>query len=436
MQNLLKKIPALTATSIVVANMIGTGVFTSLGFQLRELTNYTTILTLWILGGILAISGALSYAELGTHIKKSGGEFSFLSELFHPFVGYMAGWISITVGFAAPVALSAIAVVEYFPYWNAHPTVFSVVLVAFITLVHSFNNTSSSIFQNLSTLLKAAIILLLIIIGLIKTPESSNLLTQVNYTSEVFSIGFAIALVYVSYSYSGWNAAVYITEEIKSPRKSLPIALIGGTLIVTVVYVLLQFVFLKHVPRAELVNQVDIGAIATQKMLGLTTGKIFSLAISLLLISGISAMIWVGSRVVATMAKQFSLWSFFRAKENAVPLKSLWFQFGITVFLLVSGTFEQILMYCGFLLTFSSMLSVIGLIKIRRAGGNANAFKSPLFPWFQVIYITFSGYMMVFIVLDKPFEALLGLCNLFIGAIFWYFDKKINTTPNHENLTL
>ena len=413
--------------AIVVANMIGTGVFTSLGFQLQDLDNPMVILTLWVLGGIMALSGAFSYAEIGTHIKKSGGEFSFLSALFSPFIGYLAGWVSLTVGFAAPVALSAIAIVEYFPFGDLHPVWTSIIIVATITLIHSFNIKSSALFQNGSTLLKVLLILVLIIVGLVTPSSTESFAGKENYTAEVFSSAFAIALIYVSYSYSGWNAAVYITEEIKNPKKSLPRALLGGTLIVTLLYTLLQFVFLKHVPIPELVGRVNVGAIATQKMLGDHLGNLFGLAISLLLISGISAMVWIGPRVTSTMAKDFTLWRFFRVKDNAIPVKALWFQFGITTLLLLTGTFEQILIYCGFLLTLSSLLTVWGVFKIRKGDvAGADHFKSPVFPFFQVIFIVFSLGMVVFIFTEKPVEATLGLSNLILGGIVWYFDKKIN----------
>ena len=412
--------------AIVVANMIGTGVFTSLGFQLKELSNPFVILTLWILGGLLALSGAFSYVEIGTHIKKSGGEFSFLSELFSPFIGYLAGWISLTVGFAAPVALSAIAVVAYFPFWDLHLTWTSVIIVGSITLIHSFSIQSSSLFQNISTLLKVVLIVALVLIGLAKPSTTENFNIAANYTPQLLSSAFAIALIYVSYSYSGWNAAVYITEEIKNPKKSLPYALIGGTLLVTLIYTLLQYVFLKHVPIPELVGQVNVGAITTQKMLGNKIGNLFGLAISLLLISGISAMIWIGPRVTSTMAKQFTIWRFFRANTNAVPLRALWLQFAITTLLLLTGTFEQILVYCGFLLTLSSVLTVWGVFKIRKEfRGDSDHFKSPFFPLFQIIFIAFSLGMVVFVFTEKPGEATLGLSNLVLGGIVWYFDKRI-----------
>ena len=168
------KITTLTGVALVVANMIGTGAFTSLGFQLKDLNNPTIILVLWVLGGVIALSGAFSYAEIGTHIQRSGGEYAFLTKLFHPLIGYLSGWISITVGFAAPIALSAMAFVAYFPYFNLHPKWTSIILIAVITLIHTKNLSLSSKFQNISTLLKVAIIVVLIFIGLWQDPTFDN----------------------------------------------------------------------------------------------------------------------------------------------------------------------------------------------------------------------------------------------------------------------
>jgi len=422
------KITALTALSLVVANMIGTGAFTSLGFQLLDLQNPTTILILWSLGGLIALSGAFSYAEIGTQIQKSGGEYAFLSKLFHPLVGYLSGWISITVGFAAPIALSAMAFVAYFPYFNLNPKFASILLLGLITLIHTRNLKLSSKFQNISTFLKVVLIVVLIVIGLlIPSSDNTHLLRTVEF-SEIISPAFAIALIYVSYSYSGWNAAAYITEELKSPKKSLPIALIGGTVAVTVLYTFLQYVFLKHVPIAELQGQLNVGTIAMSKMLGENYGKLFGLAISLLLVSGISAMIWVGSRVTSSIANDHRFWQYFKTPQNDVPQKALWFQFLISALLIITGTFEQILIYCGILLTISSMATVFGVFKLRHQNRNhpQSGFQSPLFPFFQVVFIILSLWMIVYAFINKPSETLVGFINILLGFITWLWSNKLN----------
>ncbi|CAM3246472.1 APC family permease [Empedobacter stercoris] len=420
------KITTLTGIAIVVANMIGTGAFTSLGFQLKDLNNPSVVLTLWVLGGILALSGAFSYAEVGTVISKSGGEYAFLSKIYNPLIGYLSGWISLTVGFAAPIALAAIAFSEYFPFGNFNVKWMSIALVAVITLIHTRSLKLSAEFQNISTLLKVILIVIIISIGLVLPEHSGNdIVSSKGYFTELTSTAFAIALIYVSYSYSGWNAAAYITEEFENPLKSLPKALIGGTILVTVLYALLQYVFLKHVPVDYLAGQLNVGTIATQQMLGEKLGNFFGLAISLLLISGISAMVWVGPRVTSSIAKEHRLWSYFQTQENGIPKRALWLQFSISALLLLTGTFEQIMIYCGILLTASSLMTVLGVFKLRKQNQQRIGFKSPLFPLFQIVFVLLSVWMITYALIHNPFETILGMSNLLIGTGTYFWSEKI-----------
>lgn len=418
-----------------MANMIGTGAFTSLGFQLKDMQNPISILTLWVLGGVLALSGAFSYAEVGTYIRKSGGEYAFLSEIYHPLLGYLSGWISITVGFAAPIALAAIAFTEYFQIGGFNTKWVAIVMLAVITFIHTKNLRTSSRFQIVSTFFKVMVILAIIVSGLMMTGNTNiSLEITPDYYSEIKSGAFAIALIYVSYSYSGWNAAAYITDEFKTPRKSLPVALIGGTLIVTFLYSLLQFVFLKHVPMGELIGQIEVGAIATEKMFGESISKFFSIAISILLISGISAMVWVGPRVTSSMANQHRLWNYFKTANNKIPQRALWLQFVISFILIVTGSFEQIMIYCGVLLTLSTMLVVyaVFILRFKNKEKNADTYRSPLFPLFQILYLLLSGWMIAYTIINHPYETIIGLLNLLVGMITFYISKRMT---NEKTIT-
>ncbi|XLS29607.1 APC family permease [Flavobacteriaceae bacterium M23B6Z8] len=431
------KISAFTGLALVVASMIGTGVFTSLGFQLEELENPTNILILWGLGGLISLSGAFSYAEIGSRIQRSGGEYAFLSSLFHPLVGYLSGWISLTAGFAAPIALSAIAFVAYFPFYDLPQQLTSIGLIGLITAIHTRSLKISSKFQNISTLLKVLLILILIGIGLFTPTKSDAVATFGGMDlSEILSPAFAVALIYVSYSYSGWNSAAYIIEEIKNPKRSLPIALIGGTLIVTMLYTLLQYVFLKHVPISDLRGQLDIGTITMNQLLGERSGAFFGLAISFLLISTISAMVWVGSRVTSSIAKDHRFWKFFKADEKKLPRRALWFQFLISALLIFTGTFEQILIYCGVLLTISSMVTVLGVFRLRqlKEESTEGSYKSPLFPVFQIIYIGLSLWMIFYALLNNPTETLIGFSNIILGLLTYLWSERIKTSKDENQL--
>jgi APA family basic amino acid/polyamine antiporter len=421
-----KGIGTITGMALVIANMIGTGVFTSLGYQLVDLSNTYTILILWVLGGVFALAGAFSYAEVGTHVPQSGGEYTFLSRLFHPFLGYLAGWISITVGFAAPIAIAAIAVSEYVPISGVSGTWMAVGLVTVMHGVHSFNLKISAAFQNVSTALKLLVILIFIAFGFwIQPGIDHEMVFAPSIRGELLHPAFAVALIYVTYSYSGWNAAAYITEEFADPRRSLPRALVGGTIIVTLLYTVLQYVFLRHAPQEALVGQVEVGAVVAGYLFSESVAVWVGRIIALLLISSMSAMVWVGPRVVAKMGQDFRLWTFFSQLKGLIPVRALVLQWGITVVLLFTGTFEQILIYCGILLSISSMLTVAGVFVIRNRSERARGrFESPLYPFFQVFFVGVSVWMIIFTAMERPWEVMLGMSNVGVGILFYMWDRK------------
>lgn len=431
MAEITQKIGWKGAGFIVVANMIGTGVFTSLGFQLLDVENTWSILLLWTLGGLMALFGALSYAELGTHLPKSGGEYHFLSRLFHPFIGYLSGWVSLSVGFAAPVALAAIALGAYsseFTWLSGiGSTGIAITIILLVSVAHSYSVKRSNQFQTLTTSLKIGLLLLMVIVGLAwPAAEVSALDFGMDWKRELFVPGFAVALVFVSYSYSGWNAAAYIVEEIETPRKNLPLALVGGTVVVLVLYVLLQLTFLRHASVEALSGRIEIGQIVANLMFGSTGGHILSGMISLLLVSSISAMVWVGPRVTYAMSREHALWRFLAVyNANGVPVRAIWFQSLLSIFLILTGTFEQVLLYSGFVLQIFSALAVAGVFRLRARTRSSNAYRSPLFPVIQITYLLFSVWILVYLFIDKPRESLIGSAILLLGAFTYWISRRM-----------
>src|SRR5437667_3545206 len=272
-----RRVGFVTACSIVIANIIGTGIFTSLGFQLNDIQSGFALLMLWVVGGIAAVCGALCYGELSAALPRSGGEYHFLSQIYHPALGFMAGFVSATVGFAAPTALAALAFGKYFGgvFDLGSPVVLSFLVVWVVTVFHLWNLQVGSAFQNLSTLVKLLLTGVLIAAGFsVEAKQPIGLLPVSGDTSSIFSGAFAVALVYVMYSYSGWNAAAYITGEVKRPEKNVPRSLLGGTSIVIVIYVLLNAIFLATTPIAELKSQLEVALIAGKHIFGSTGGRI------------------------------------------------------------------------------------------------------------------------------------------------------------------
>ncbi|MEZ4984229.1 MAG: APC family permease [Saprospiraceae bacterium] len=383
-----------TATAIVVANMVGTGVFTTLGFQLEVFQQAGPILGLWIVGGIVALTGAFTYAEIATRLPHSGGEYHFLSRMFHPFLGYLSGWVSITVGFAAAIALAAMAIGSYvagFLGWSRMWV--AVVSIIMVALMHSFDIRQSSRFQNILTGLKVVLVMVLIASGLLLPAAPESVLLRPDSwqfaPQDMLTSAWVVSLVYVIYAFSGWNAAAYLTDEIEQPRRNLPIALAGGTLLVSLLFILLQVAFLKQAPPALLSGKVEVGQVVAELMFGATGGRVISFLIAGLLIAGISAMIWVGSRVTRAMAADHKIWQYFaHDNRSSVPVRAVWLQAGISVFLVTTSSFEQVLLYSGFVLQLFTILTVAGLFKLRKQqAGQTSVWKSPGYPWVQLVFL-------------------------------------------------
>ena len=419
-----------TAAGLVVANMVGTGVFTSLGFQLPATPNSWAILLLWLLGGILALIGAFTYAELGTYFKGSGGDYVFLTRAIHPFAGYLYAWVSLTVGFSAPIAISAMAMGAYlrpFGQFFSHSG-FGIAIILLLAAVLTTNMQSASRFQNSATVLKILFVLVLITLGVVFAPFPDNALDFASgWASSVWQPGFAVSLVYVTYAYTGWNAAAYITDEIENPRKSLPKALIGSVAIVTLMYLALQLVLLKHATHSQLSGQVEVATIAFGNLFGQTGALWVGAFIALQLVATISGYLWVGSRVTQAMAQGHTLWRHLaKSSSRGIPVRALWAQAFISIILVLSGSFEQVLVYVGFVLQLMGMLSVASILWLKP---KPQTFQSPLRPFLQLLYLVCSGWILTYTLIDKPVESLVGLGIVAIGAVTYFFGR-LSGTPS------
>lgn len=428
MSEVQQKIGWKTAAAIVIANMIGTGVFTSLGFQLADVQNTWSIIILWLLGGMLGLIGAFTYAELGTHFKQSGGDYIFLSRIFHPFVGYLYAWVSLTVGFSGPIAISALAMTSYLSPLN--PGIFNdwfgIGMIVFITAIHSVSVGQSGRFQSIATLLKIAFVLVLIMIGFYMVPIENTALSFDNgWKEELLIPGFAVSLIYVSYAYTGWNSAAYIIDEIDDPKRNLPKALIPATLLVTVLYVLLQLVFLRHASVTDLSDKIEVATISFSNIFGENGGTWVSIFIGIQLIATISGYLWVGSRVSYAMAKENPLWKGISTKnKNGIPVRALWLQAIISIVLTLTGTFEQVLLYASFALQLMGTLTIASLLWLKRKEGT---YHGPGRPWLQVIYIIFSIWVLGFMLKEQPYESFIGLAFVFVGGITFFLQPKTRT---------
>ena len=437
------KFKYVTVTAVIVANMVGTGVFTSLGFQLLDITSGFALLFLWVLGGLTALCGAISYAELGATLPRSGGEYNFLSQIYHPAAGFVSGWISMSVGFAAPTALAAMTFSAYLTsslfgdVSNFIEKFIAVGLLLTLAAVHSTNHRNSGRTQTVFTTLKVLVILLFIVTSLtvVTTSQPISFLPKVGDVQLITSGAFAVALIYVSFAFSGWNAATYLSSEIENPQKTLPLVLISGTSIVTLLYLGLNYVFLYTTPIDSMIGEVEVGAIAARTIFGEVAGNLFGLALALLLISTVSAMTMAGPRVIQVVGEDFPKLSFLGQRNaSGIPARSIFLQSAIAIIFIVSSTFESVLVFAGFTMALNTFASVLGLFVLRiRQPSLTRPYRAFLFPITPLIFLTLTGWTLTFTLLMRPVEVLFSFGVIGIGLVFYYLTTSRDNISNDKD---
>lgn len=422
-----------TVMAVVVANMVGTGVFTSLGFQLLDIRSGFALLALWAVGGIAAVCGAMTYAELGAAMPRSGGEYNFLSRIYHPAVGFVSGWVSATVGFAGPTALAAMTFAAYatsvFDAGNSEwiEKALAAGLVIVLTLVHASNRRNSGGLQVLFTILKVGIIVVFCIAAFfaVDAPQDVTFLPVSGDGAVLTSGVFAVALIYVSFAYTGWNAATYLSSELEDPQRTLPWILMGGTLIVTLLYVSLNFIFLYTTPMDAMVGQVEVGFISAEASFGDLGGRLTGFVLAMLLISTVSAMTMAGPRVIQVIGEDFpALNALAKTNENGIPATAIYIQSAIALLFILSSTFESVLVFSGFTLALSSFTTVLGIFVLRwRQPDLPRPYKTFLFPLPPLIYLALTGWTLAFVLDSRPVEGLFGLGIIALGLVFYFLSS-------------
>jgi APA family basic amino acid/polyamine antiporter len=419
-----------TVTAVVIANMVGTGVFTSLGFQLLDIRSGFVLLMLWAVGGIAAICGAMSYAELGAALPRSGGEYNFLSRIFHPAAGFVSGWVSATIGFAGPTALAAITFAAYAT--SVMPgdasdmlkKTLATGLVIALTVVHASTRRNSGGLQLIFTVLKVGVIVGFCLAALVvaETPEPVSFLPTSGDGTLLMSGAFAVALIYVSYAYTGWNAATYLSSELEEPQRMLPRILMTGTLLVMLLYVALNFTFLRVAPMDAMVGQVEIGYVAGQFAFGDLGGRFTGLILALLLVSTVSAMTLAGPRVLQVIGEDFYALRFLSTTNaDGIPATAIIFQSSLAIIFILTSSFEFILVFAGFTLALNSFATVIGVFVLRvRQPDLPRPYRTFAYPLTPLIYLVLTGWTLTFVLLNRPIEGLFGLGIIAAGLSFYF----------------
>ncbi len=425
-----------SAIAIVVANIIGVGVFTSLGFQVQGIKDPSALMMLWLVGGIVALCGALVYGEIGTVFPRSGGEYNYLSKLYSPFVGFLSGWISSTVAFAAPVAVAAMAFGAYLgKVINIDPKILAMCLIMLITAIHATSLKAGFSFQNVFSTIKVLLILAFIGFGL---AYNNHQPISLNFTSDTWDQmkgqAFAVSLVYVGYAYSGWNASAYLAGEIKNVKRNLPLSSFIGTTLVILLYLLLTYVFIYTVPIQELADAqakdfskpIEVGYFSAEHIFGQGGANIMAIIISLLLVSTCSAMILAGPRVMKAMGEDIKLLKFVSVTSaKGTPYMAVIVQSVISAILIFTASFDQILIYVGFTLQLSTFFTVFGIfiIRFRKLNEGPNSYKTFLYPITPIIFLAVNAWVLYFVASDKPTESMYGVATLGLGAVVYFIDK-------------
>jgi APA family basic amino acid/polyamine antiporter len=417
------------AIAIVVSNMIGTGVYTSLGLQAAGVHSVLALIFIWITGGLVALCGALTYGELAARIPKSGGEYVFLSRIFHPSFGFLSGFISMTIGFAAPMAICAIALGTYAGNLiPVAPMVIAISVIIILTILNSSSFRTGANFNFAATSINVLLILTLCVVGLLSGHHSGFSFTfnQTDF-KQIVNPAFAISLVYVSFAYSGWNSAAYITHQVKDPVKNLPLILITGTLIVMTLYTLLNFVFLYTVPLADLEGKVDIAFIAAQNIFGQSGGKFVAALISIGLIASINSLLILGPRVTQALADDYGPLRFLGVEnKNGSPFYATILLTVVALALIWTSTFEQIMTLIGFTLSLFTIMSVTGVFVLRyKMKKNGEDFYHTFgYPFIPIFFILVEGCMMVYVFFNRPVQSLIGIGITLVGLVIYFLLIK------------
>jgi len=438
-----RRLGLFSVTSIVVANMIGAGIFTTSGLLMQDLRDPWLMIALWGVGGVIALCGALCYGELGAAIPEAGGEYAFLSRLYHPLLGFLSGWVSFFAGFSAPIAASAIGVAEYLT--RAFPgmlslgvtdpsteavllkKLYAILIIVVFVGIHYRGLELGTRVQNVLTVLKVGLVVGLIVAGFAWGRGGFEHLNQ----GAGPEVGFAglktagLSLMWIMFGYSGWNAAAYIGSEIKDPARNLPRSLILGTGLVVALYVLLNLLFVYAVPPAEMAGVISVGGLAVGNLFGATFESILSVMIAFALFSSLSAFIILGPRVYYSMARDGVFFRFAGEihPRHGVPSKSILLQGAVAAVMVSLGSFDQILTYMGFSLGIFPLLAVIGVFKVRRQA--MSRFRMPGFPVAPVIYLLAGISILALALLERPLESSIAILTVAVGIPFYVaFTKR------------
>jgi amino acid transporter len=410
--------------AIVAANMIGAGVFTTSGFALADLGSPKWVMLAWLIGGLLALLGAICYGSLAARLSESGGEYLFLSRTLHPGIGFLAGWVSIWAGFTGAIALAAEAAQAYLAPWLPSGMPLDVVGSVAIVLagfLHTRGVGPATWVQNVIVVAKIVLLLALVAIG------ASHLSPQPTPAAPNFTFGtFAATMMWVSLSYSGWNAAVYVAGEARDPKRTLPKSMVLATLAVTALYLALNWIFVHAAPIAELAGQKDVAAVAARALGGESLEALVRIVLILALLTSISSMVMIGPRVLARMADD-GLLPRRLAFTDHVPKAAIWTQVFLAVVVLWTSGLREQLTNLGWILSSFTALTVLGLLQLRRKEG-AQSVPIPGYPWVPYLFLLTTVALTGTMLLVNGSQLRPAIAVLLSGAALYGIRRRLDAS--------
>ena len=429
-----------TGVFLVVAGMVGAGILTSSGYTLRDTANPAGLLLLWAVGGLMALCGAWCVVEMATALPQVGGDYIFAREAFGPGAGMVAGWLSFLIGFTAPTAVVARLAANYIvkPFGEPLRTVIpesyfaylepglATVLIVCITWGHCLGHKQSALLQTVTTLGKVFVLLAMVVAALLSPRIDWSHFESSHWPDRSEWSTWAVGLIYVGYAYAGWNSAAYIAGEIRNPVKLLPWAILGGCILVTTLYLLLNLVYILALDpvamRMRPIGEVGpVADLAMRELFGPALANPLSVVLGLGLVASLSSYLLAGSRLPVAMAHDGL---FFRMagrlhSTRQTPVLALWIQAFLAIGLCWSGSFLQILDYTSVGLTLVSALVICSIFPLRRRVDLAHAIRCPGHPLPALIYLGLSTWTIVFSLMDgqKFFPTLLSLVTVIVVVI-------------------
>ncbi|MEX2260906.1 MAG: amino acid permease [Bryobacteraceae bacterium] len=443
---LLRQLGFVSATALVVSNMVGVGIFGTTGYMAGDLGSSWLILAAWGVGAVFALAGALSYSELGINFPSSGGEYVYLTRAYGPTWGFMTGWVSFFAGFSAPIALAALAFSDYlghfFPALRQESTpyvigsgvlslkfggaqVMASLLIGGFTILNLFGIRRSANVQNVLTATKIAVIVAFIVLGFAAGAGSWEHFSEpaARTSTTALPAQFVISLLWVMVGYSGWNAATYVAEELRRPERTLPAALAVGTALVTALFLGLNLIFIYSTPLEAMKGHIAVGSLAASNLFGPEVAGIFAALMALAIMSTVNAMVTIGPRVYYAMARNGA---FFKTAASVhpkwrTPVVAILCQ-GVCAALMTFTPFPQLMYYIGFSLTFFTVLSVASLFIFRkRPDWQKLRPVSFCFPLVPALYLIVGACMIGYGLIWQPQASLTALATIGAGAAVYHF---------------